>query len=686
MKRFAVVCILIACASAGCSPHSDSSSDEPGGLSRETIAADVLSAMDLSADPCQDFYRYACGGWLDSTERPADQASWTRSFNVVVEKNREVVRQILEEAAADPGDDPDRQRIGHFYAACMDEAAVEAAGHAPLEPIFEQIATVADAGSLLAVTAALQRMGIGALFDIEVIPDFANPDLDIAFVLQGGLGMPDRDYYVSDDQKKQELMREYEQHVARMFALLGEDEATAKPHAAEVVAFETELAKASRDRVAMRQVDQLYHKIDIQGLKELTPQLPWDTFLEATGYPDVKDINVATPEFFEALESLVQRTAPDVLQTYLRWHAVDGTAYLLSKEFVDANFDFFGKKISGQEEIKPRWKRCVSATQGALGEAVGKLYVERMFAGSSKDVALEMIGDIKATFEAGLQDLAWMDDTTRERAVEKLHAMGFKIGYPDKWRDYSAMTITPDDYFANSMAGISFEFDRQARKIGNPVDRDEWHMTPQMVNAYNNPLMNEMVYPAGILQPPFFHRDFPAAMNYGAIGAGIGHEMTHGFDDQGRKFDPKGRLKEWWEPEVAEKFNAQAKCVEDFYSRYEVEPGLPVNGKLTLGENIADIGGLKESDAAYKRWESRHGTPEPLLDELTNEQLLFVAWGQIWCTLMSPEQARLQVTTNPHTPAQFRVAGPVSNIPAFAEAFGCEVGDPMRPEEPCVVW
>jgi len=686
MKRFAVVLVLFACASVGCYCESESCSDEPGGLTREEIAADVLAAMDLSADPCQDFYRYACGGWLDSSERPADQASWTRSFNVVREKNREVVRQILEEAGADPGDDPDRQRIGHYFAACMDEEAVEAAGHTPLEPTLEQITTVEDAGSLLAVTAALHRKGVGALFEIAVIPDFANPDLDIAFFLQGGLGMPDRDYYVSDDEKKQELMREYEQHVARMFGLLGEDEASAKTHAAEVVAFETELAKVSRDRVAMRQLDKLYNKIDIQGLKELTPQLPWDTFLEATGYPDIKDINVATPEFFEALEDLVAETSADVLQTYLRWHAVDSTANLLSKEFVDANFDFFGKKIAGQEEIKPRWKRCVAATEGALGEAVGKLYVERMFAGSSKEVALEMIGDIKATFEAGLPGLAWMDDTTRGRAIEKLNAMGFKIGYPDKWRDYSSMTITPGDHFANSMAAISFEYDRQARKVGNPVDRDEWHMTPQTVNAYNNPLLNEMAYPAGILQPPFFHRDFPAAMNYGAIGGGIGHELTHGFDDQGRKFDPKGRMQEWWEPEVAEKFMAQAECVDEFFSGYEVEPGAPVNGKLTLGENIADIGGLKQSHAAYKLWESRHGTPEPLLEELTDEQLLFVAWGQIWCTLMSPEAARLQVTTDPHTPAQFRVAGPVSHIPAFAEAFGCEVGDPMRPEEQCLVW
>jgi len=686
MKRYAVLLVLLTWVAAGCSVAPDHGSTGPGDLTRAEIGAEVLSAMDLSADPCEDFYRYSCGGWLDSTERPADQASWTRSFNVVTERNRKVVREILEAAADDPGDDPDRRRIGHYYAACMDEAAVEAAGQAPLKPIFEEIATVEDAESLLAVTARLHRRGVGAVFDAAVYPDFKNPDLNIAFFFQGGLGMPDRDYYITEDETKLALLKDYEQHVARMFGLLGKDEATAEAHAAQVVTFETELAGASRDRAQMRQMEKLYNKMDLAGLKELTPKLPWDRFVEATGHPGIVDISVATPEFFEALEKLVARTEPAVLQTYLRWHAVDSTANLLSDPFVQANFDFFGKKVAGQEEIKPRWKRCVSATQDALGEAVGKLYVEKMFAGSSKETALEMIGDIKSTFEANLPQITWMDDTTRGRAIEKLDAVGFKIGYPDEWRDYSSMQVTAENHFANSMAGVGFEYDRQARKIGNPVDRKEWQMTPQTVNAYNNPLLNEMAYPAGILQPPFFHRDFPAAMNYGAIGAGIGHELTHGFDDQGRKFDPQGRLEEWWEPEVAEKFIAQAQCVDDFFSNYEVAPGANVNGQLTLGENIADIGGLKQGYDAYKLWEARHGAPEPLLEELTDEQLLFVSWGQIWCTLMSEEQARLQVTTDPHSPAQFRVSGPVSHIPAFAKVFGCETGTAMHPEEKCLVW
>jgi len=597
-----------------------------------------------------------------------------------------VVREILQDAAADPGDDPSRRLIGLYYGACMDEAAVERAGVQPLQPIFDQIAVVEDAASLMTVAGQLHRSFIGVLFDVRPIPDFANPDLNIAFFSQGGLGMPDRDYYVSQDEKKQQLLVEYEGHVARMFGLLGEDKKTAAGHARDVLAFETELARNSRDRAAMRQLETLYNKMDIVGLKELTPDLPWDRYLEATGHPDIVQASVMTPEFFEALEQLVAETPVETIRAYLRWHAVDAMANRLPDEFVEANFEFYGKKISGQEEIKPRWKRCVDATENALGEAVGKLYVDRMFAGSSKEIALEMILDVKAAFGSSLPSLDWMDPVTRERATEKLEAMGFKIGYPDKWRDYSSIELTAGDYFGNALAATEFEFDRQANQLDKPVDREEWLMNPQAVNAYNHPLFNEMAYPAGILQPPFFHRDFPAAMNYGAIGGGMGHELTHGFDDQGRKFNPQGKMEEWWEPEVAEKFETQAQCVDDFYSSYEVAPGASVNGKLTLGENIADIGGVKSSYQAYKIWEGRHGAPEPIVDGLTNDQLLFVAWGQVWCTLQTEEAARLQVTTDPHSPAAFRVMGPMAHVPEFSQAFGCDVGDPMRPEGQCEVW
>ena len=649
-------------------------------------ASEVLAALDPSADPCQDFYRYACGGWLDSTELPADQSRWTRSFSVISERNREIVRDLLQQAAQDPGSDPDRARIGNYYRSCMDEDAVEAAGVKPLQPLLEEIDTVDGPKALMALAGKMQRRNLNALLGLGVLPDFKRPDLNIAFFVQGGLGMPDRDYYVSEDPKKRELLQAYEQHVARMLNLSGETEEQARRHAAQVVGFETELAKASRPREQMRIPEKLYNKIDIGGLKELSPGLDWGGFLAAIGYPDLVEINVATPEFFEALEKQVTGADPETLRAYLRWQLVDGSTELLSSDFVTANFEFFGKTLRGQREIEPRWKRCVDATEEALGEAVGKLYVRSEFAGPSKQIALDMIHDLEKSFAANLPALTWMDETTRERALEKKETLGNKIGYPDKWRDYSTVTIGPSDYYKNAQAAIEFEVKRQLDKIGEPVDRSEWGMTPQTVNAYYTPLLNEMVFPAGILQPPFFHKDFPPAINYGAMGTVMGHELTHGFDDQGRKFDPKGELREWWEPVVSEAFEKRADCVREQYSAYEVEPGLHVNGTLTAGENIADIGGLKQSYVAYKEWERRSAAPGPSVGKLTADQLFFVAHGQVWCTLITPEQQRLRVTTDPHSPAEFRVIGPISNHPAFGKAFSCEPSTPMNPVDKCQVW
>ena len=680
---------LLACGAPSTGPEGadgDPESADASHLTEEQIAGDVLTSMDLDADPCQDFYRYACGGWIDNTEMPGDQSRWVRSFSVIQERNRESIRTMLDEAAANPGDDPDRQRIGHYYAACMDEEAVAAAGTEPLGPMLSTIGEVGGAESFFDTVGQLHRMGAQAVFTGAVFPDFKTPDLNIAFFFQGGLGMPDRDYYVTDDATKKSLLEAYEQHVAKMLGLLGGDaEATAR-EAAVIVAFETELAKASRPREQMRIYEKLYNRFDISGLKELTPGLPWDSYLKAAGHPDLVEISVATPEFFERLDQLVTETEPAVLQSYLRWHLVNATAELLGPEFVEADFAFYGRQLQGQQEMQPRWKRCVDDTEGALGEVVGKLFVAKHFPGESKDKALEMIQDVEHAFEGNLPSLAWMDDETRDRATTKAQAVENKIGYPDTWRDYSALDFAADTYFANALSARAFDFDYNTRKAGEPVDPDEWGMTPQQVNAYYNPLQNEMAFPAGILQPPFFHRDFPTAMNYGAIGAVMGHELSHGFDDQGRKFAPDGQLREWWEPAASERYEQQAQCVSDLYSTYEVEEGVMVNGQLTLGENIADIGGLKQAHAAYLAWEQRHGAPEPAVEGLTNEQLLFVAFGQVWCGLVSPEQARLLVTTDSHSLPQFRVAGPVSNNDAFAAAFQCEVGTPMNPEEKCEVW
>ncbi len=660
---------------------------DSGTLSPKEVSKVVTEAMDGAADPCKDFYQYACGGWIRNTVLPSDKARWTRSFSVIQESNREFINGILKDAAANPGTDTDRKKLGDFYGSCMDEAAVEKAGVKPLEPLMKLVSTVLDADSLISVSAQLQRRQINALLNLGVFPDFKNPDMNIGWFFQGGLGMPDRDYYVSDDEKKKALLVEYEKHMARVFGLLGDDKETAARNAAEVVAFETELAKVSRPAQDMRDLERLYNKIDVGGLSTLTPGLSWKKFFAGIGYPDLRDISVATPEFFERLEDLAKETPKGVLQTYLRWNVVNGFADELPSAFVNANFEFYGKQLQGQKEIEPRWKRCVDATQGALGEILGRVFVKERFAGGSKQVATEMIHDIESAFEKNLPNLAWMDDTTRGRAREKVGTLDNKIGYPDEWRDYSGLKLKHGDHFGNSLASREFEFDYDTGKAGKPVNRKEWGMTPQAVNAYYNPLWNEIVFPAGILQPPFFHKDHPAPMNYGGIGGVIGHELTHGFDDQGRKFDPKGSMREWWAPEVAAKFEERAQCVDDFYSNYEVAEGAKVNGRLTLGENIADIGGVKEAFQAYKNWEARQNpAPPSSVTGLTSEQLFFVSWGQVWCTIATEEFQRLQVTADPHSPARFRVLGPLSNNPDFSRAFSCAEGTPMNPKNSCEVW
>jgi putative endopeptidase len=555
----------------------------------------------------------------------------------------------------------------------------------PLEPWLQMIDGVQNAESLFTVTGELQRVGANPLLRIGVDADFKNPRLEIAQFSQGGLGLPDRSYYVSDDAKKKEILAKYQDYVATMLGLLGESDADAATHAGQIVQFETELAKVSRERADLRDPDKTYHRLDADGLQKLTPDLPWPSMFAALGSAQMKEINVETPEFFEGLQKTLASTDSSVLREYLRWQAVNNAAPALSKPFVDAHFAFYGKTLQGQEEMRPRWKRCVNFTNHALGEALGKLYVEKRFAGSSKAKAQEMIRDIENAFESNLPSLDWMDDTTRARAKEKVAALANKIGYPDKWRDYATLGVRRGDFFANVVSGAEFETARQLRKVGNPVDRSEWFMTPQMVNAYNNPLQNEIVFPAGILQPPFFSKDFPAALNYGGIGAVVGHELTHGFDDQGRKFDAEGRLREWWEPAVAKKFEQRAQCVRDQYSAYEIQPGVHLNGKLTAGENIADIGGLKEAHSAYESWEARHD-PGQATPKLTNEQLFYVAFGQVWCTLATPEVERVRVSVDPHSPPKFRVIGAISDNPDFAAAFDCKAGDPMVPKNQCVVW
>ncbi len=663
----------------GTMTRTGTSAQEPAGVQA------LLGDMDPKVDPCQNFYQYACGGWLAHTQRPADHPLWARSFSTIHEKNREIVRRILEDAAAHPSTDPDRARVGHFYASCMDTARIDAAGAKPLAPYLAEIDQVHDLPTLFAVAGKLERVEVETIFDLSVRPDFKNPRQNIAQVSQGGLGLPDRDYYLSKDPKKQKILDAYPGHITEMLALVGESRDAAAEHAKEIVAFETKLAQASKPRADLRDPDKNYHKIDRAGLEKLSPRLPWKAFFDATGYPEIELINVRTPDFFKQLDEILTGTDPAVLREYLRWHVVNDAAPMLSKPFVDADFDFYDKLLSGQEQIEPRWQRCVGFTNRALGEAVGKVYIQQKFPGSSKATAQEMVRDIEAAFESNLPGLPWMDAATREKAETKVAELASMIGYPDTWRDYSSLTIVPDDFFANEVATSRFDFNRRAKKIGHPVDRSEWHMNPQTVNAYNNPTQNQIVFPAGILQPPFFNKDFPAAMNYGGIGAVVGHELTHGFDDQGRKFDAEGSLREWWSPTVAKKFETRAQCVRDQYSSYQVEPGVHVDGKLTAGENIADIGGLKEAYVAFHNYQKRHGE-EREIPQFTNDQLFFVAYAQNFCALATPQIKRMRVTVDPHSPPEFRAIGAVSDNPDFAKTFGCKAGDPMVPKTQCVVW
>ncbi|MDY7093710.1 MAG: M13 family metallopeptidase [Acidobacteriota bacterium] len=697
-----LVGLLVAC-SPPSSPE-EGSADEASGtsLDRAEIASRVADAMDREADPCQDFYRYACGSWVDNTELPADQARWSRLGSVLQERNKELLKELLEAEgdAAGPG-----TKARRFYGACMDEEAVETAGLAPLQPWLERFDQVQNPQQLLELTGELHRLQVPVLFEAGVIPDFEDPTVNALYYSQGGLGLPERGYYLREDEASRTLLDQYRQHVARMLDLLagregqtpaeGESEADdeiepsaeALAAAEQVVALEIRLAEVSRPAAEMRNIEALYNPKTIAELQAMASQVPWQTYWDATGYQPPPNVIVAVPEFFETLSTVVADTEPEVLRSYLRWHLIHDQADFLPSAVVDENFRFFGRTLSGQQELPVRWKRCVEATDQALGEDLGQLYVEHYFPGDSKQIAEGMIQGIEEAFVESLPQLAWMDETTRQRAQEKAAAIQEKIGYPDEWRDYSALTVSADGFLANAQAARVFEYDRVLSKAGGPVDRGEWFMSPPTVNAYYNALLNEIVFPAGILQPDAFHRDFPMAMNFGGIGAVMGHELTHGFDDSGRKFDAQGRLREWWQPEVSERFDERAQCVQDLYSSYEVEPGLNLDGKLTLGENIADLGGVKEAHRAYRAWrEAQTEEPEPLIEGLTDEQLFFVAYGQVWCAVASPEYLRLQARTDPHSTPRYRVVGPVSNLPAFGEAFDCPVGSPMRPEKVCEVW
>jgi len=640
-----------------------------------------LDAIDRSADACTDFFQYACGAWMAKNPIPADRSSWGR-FDELQERNNETLRKILDAAAA--GRDPSSKKIGDYYASCMDETAINAKGAAPLDPLLKKIAALTGVNGLAPLVAELHTIGVNPFFTFGAEADFKDASLEMAIADQGGLGLPDRDYYFRDDAKSVELRKQYVEHIGKMAALLGDAPDRAAAAAQQAMKIETALAKAALDAVSRRDPNKIYHKLSATELQALTPQFQWPQYFTGIGAPPVYALNVTEPEFFKALGQTLASTPIDEIKSYLRWHLAHSSAPVLPTAFVDENFRFYGTLLTGAKELRPRWKRCVDYTNGDLGEALGQAFVKEAFGAQAKADTLKMVHEIEAALETDIHGLSWMTDTTKKEAVVKLHAISEKIGYPERWRDYSALVITRGDALGNSQRSNAFEFHRQLGKIGKPTDKSEWEMTPPTVNAYYNPLQNNINFPAGILQPPFYSAGADAAVNFGGSGAVIGHELTHGFDDQGRQFDARGNLKDWWTAADGKAFDDRAQCFVDQYSGLTAVDDVKVNGKLTLGENVADNGGLRISLMAYLA--RIKVEPARTLDDFTPEQRVFLGWGQVWCDNMRPEFARMLAQTNPHSPARERVNGVVSNMPEFQKAFSCKAGAPMVRPNQCRVW
>ena len=642
--------------------------------------------MDQTADPCTDFFRYSCGTWIKKNPIPPDQARWD-VYSKLEEDNERFLWGILEQISKpNPGRSVVETEIGDYYAACMDETAVEKAGAAPLKAELEEIAALKslhDVPTLLA-QQHLRLFGDHMLFGFGSNQDYADSSRVIAFASAGGLGLPDRDYYVKTDAKSEETRSKYLEHMQKMFELIGEPRQAAAADARTVMDIETALAKASLTRVDKRDPYKLFHKMTRAQFAALTPALAWKTYFTVLNVPDTSVINVTEPAFYKELQmELLSRSLAD-WKAYLRWHLVHAKAPYLSSGFVDANFDFFNKYLRGVEQMPPRWKRCVRRVDGDLGEALGQVFVQKTFGPDTKLRAQLMTKQVEASMESEIRQLPWMGDQTKQRALEKLHALVNKIGYPDKWRDYSSIKIARDDYFGNVERATVFENRRELAKIGKPVDRTEWQMTPPTVNAYYDPQMNDINFPAGVLQPPLFDPKMDDAPNYGNTGATIGHELTHGFDDEGRQFDAKGNLKDWWTKNDSAEFEKRAKCVSDQYSQYTVVDDVKINGKLTLGEDVADLGG---TFLAYLAWKNATKSQDlKPLDEFTSDQRFFIGMAQWACGDERPESKRLGAITNPHSPNEYRINGVVSNMPEFGKAFSCRVGQPMVREQPCKVW
>ena len=645
------------------------------------------TAMDKAVDPCVDFFQYSCGSWMKNNPIPPDQSRWGR-FNELADNNLYILRDILEKAQAPGQHSAIEQKVGDYYASCMDEATVEKKGAAPIQPEMQRIAAIKSKQEIVPEIANMHRNGISALFAFYSMPDMHDSSLTIANLDQGGLTLPDRDYYIKDDAKSVETRQKYLEHVQKVFELAGDKSDVAAAEAKTVLAVETGLAKAAMDRTERRDPKKRDHPMQVTEIAAAAPNFELVQYFADNGSPKFTSLNVGNPDFFKAVNEQLKTVSIEDWKTYLRWRTLDTYAPTLSKAFVDEDFEFGRKYMAGQKEIEPRWKRCVRSADRNLGMALGELYVNKIFGPDNKARTLKMVQAIEQAMHSDVGQLTWMSDTTKQQAYKKLQAIVNNIGYPDKWRDYSTVVVARDDYAGNATRAAAFEVQRQYNKIQKPTDRKDWNMTPPTVNAYYRPWMNDINFPAGILQPPFYGNNMDDAVNFGAIGVVIGHELTHGFDDQGRKFDAEGNLKDWWTPEDAKAFEDRATCTADEYSSFvavkDDKGEVHLNGRLTLGENTADNGGLK---LAYMALMNIIGnTPVKPIDGFTPQQRFFIAYGQIWCQNVTDQQARVLAITDPHSPGRWRVNGAVQNSAAFQEAFGCKAGQPMVREPACRVW
>jgi putative endopeptidase len=661
------------------------------------VPAFSISYMDRSVDPAKDFYRFAAGEWVKNNPVPADKARWA-SFSELAERNWYLIHEILQSATADtaaPAHSP-RREVGDFFASAMDTNRIEKLGFDPIKGDLKRIDAIKSTKDVFALLADFHKRGIGGIFNSGFGPDEKNSAIYAYQLHQGGLSMPDRDYYLKESFT--EIRDKYRAHVTKMFTLLGEKPADAETNAATVLDLETELAKAGRSRVDLRDPDKNYNKFTTADFLAKYPQTQWNVYFTDSGLAtpghEGKDLMplsyeiVGQPEFFDAVNKLVEARPLSDWKVYLRWHLLHASAPFLHRAVELENFAFFGQVLSGQKEEEPRWKRAAHTIDGTIGEALGQLYVEKYFPADAKARMNELVENLKAVFRDHLSKVEWMTEPTRSKAEAKFAKFTQKIGYPDKFRDYSAIELRRDDYLGNVRRAAAFETHRETVRLGKPVDKSEWGMTPETVNAYFNPLQNEIVFPAGILQPPFFDVTMDDAVNYGAIGVVIGHEITHGYDDQGRKYDADGNLNSWWTEVDAKAFDARAQKVVDEYDAFEPLPGLHVNGKLTLGENLADLGGVTIAYDALQRALAKDPSKRKNIDGFTPEQRFFISFAQIWRTTIREAEARRLVTVDPHSPGQFRSVGPLVNVQTFYDAFGIKAGDPMwrAPELRAKIW